>query len=578
MKRFFIIGILAATVFTAGCSNKSGKGDTDFSFWIYNGADSSYYTDYKDNPSLKYALDKTWGEQKKTINLDFWIPAGGTAADNYQTMLGSGDYADLIDGSISNPADEMYNDGIILDLTDYIDQYMPNYKALLESNPDIAKEITYHIDGEDRVLALSTISDALEPNWCGYMYRRDWIVTYGTNPATGEKFTGGYSDTSDPDSWTDDVIFPSGSTDPVTISDWEWMFAIFTKAQEALKIEDSYSISLYYLGYLGFGALESSFGGGNLFWSIDQGGQVQLGLESERCKAYLECMNTWYEKGWLDQSFNERTADSFFAIDDTSVRQGKVGMWIGYSSQFGNRMDTGDELTSGICVYGASIPINDVYGDETTKNMKPDCVLSSSVKGVNYFISTAAKDKDLAALCTFLDYFYSEEGALLHTLGLSKDQYESSQNALYKKWGLTEGAYTILDNGKYQAVGTIANDGGGLGIAAIATKMPGLTLVKEVDKGYQDTFAHSLDLWGLYENSGGITTTITSHIASDDLDQMNSVTTKLREYTSQAITKFIKGESDIDSDSDWNTWCKTVEKYNCKAVTDIYQKYVDKLQ
>ena len=26
------------------------------------------------------------------------------------------------------------------------------------------------------------------------MYRRDWIVKYGTNPVTGEAFTGGYTD------------------------------------------------------------------------------------------------------------------------------------------------------------------------------------------------------------------------------------------------------------------------------------------------------------------------------------------------------------------------------------------------
>ena len=75
-------------------------------------------------------------------------------------------------------------------------------------------------------------------------------------------------------------------------------------------------------------------------------------------------MNTWYQNGWLDSEFNERTSDIFYSIDDTSVRQGKVGMWIGVQSQLGGRMDMGEGYTEGICVFGSAYPINDIYGTE----------------------------------------------------------------------------------------------------------------------------------------------------------------------------------------------------------------------
>lgn len=34
----------------------------------------------------------------------------------------------------------MYADGIIIELNDVIDQYLPNYKKLLEENPQVAQD------------------------------------------------------------------------------------------------------------------------------------------------------------------------------------------------------------------------------------------------------------------------------------------------------------------------------------------------------------------------------------------------------------------------------------------------------
>ena len=70
--------------------------------------------------------------------------------------------------------------------------------------------------------------------------------------------------------YTDNVIFPSGKTDPYTISDWEWMFEIFEKAYADLGIDDSYCISMYYPGFSWTGDLCSCFGGGNFAFYEDE--------------------------------------------------------------------------------------------------------------------------------------------------------------------------------------------------------------------------------------------------------------------------------------------------------------------
>lgn len=456
---------------------------------------------------------------------------------------------------------------------------MPNYVALVHSDETILKNAVTMVDGEEHYYSLRGISDQAEPVFQGFMYRRDWIVKYGKHPETGAAFTGGYTDPEDPDSWEDDVVFPSGGSDPLYVSDWEWMFEIFEAAMADLGITDSYCVSMYYPGFTWSGGLLSCFGGGTCVWYQDKDGKVHFGGDEEAFRTYLECLNNWYEKGWLDSAFNERTSDAFYAIDDTSVRQGKVGMWDGQQSQLGGRMDMNDGgFTEGIYVAGASYPINDIYGDDSCKYVEPDCVMGGGLVGGGVIITSAAKDKDLAALCSYLDYFYSEEGGAIRTLGLNADQVAGlSDDSFYADHNIAGGAYKIDENGKYVLDNVLVNDGGGLKAAAAFTKAPGLQLVANVDNGFSENYQKSLDQWTLYENTGFFQGSITTDMMSaEDTTACDGIRTKVLEYMTNNAADFITGKKDISSGStDWANWCKSLQKYNYQKATDIFQPYVD---
>lgn len=579
-----VVMALMVPFLMSGCGSSDGNGgtngaseDTTFSWWIYSGADSSYYTEYTENPALQYTLTKTYGEENKTLDFEFWQPAAGTANDNYTTMMASGDLPDILDAVICDAPQVMYEKGYALDLTEYVTTYMPNYVELVHSNEQIYNTCVTLVDGEEHYYSLRGVFDAEEDLTWGNMYRRDWIVKYGKNPTTGEAFTGGYTDPENIDSWVDDVVFPSGETTPKYISDWEWMFEIFTIAQADLGITDSYSISMYYPGFTWNGGLLSSFGGGTNLWTQDLNGEVSFGGDSDRFRAYLECLNAWYEAGWLDKSFNERSADIFYAIDGTSVRQGKVGMWMGSMSELGGRLDADDAWTDGIYVEGCAYPINDIYGTEECKNVEPDCMFGSGLAGGGIIITPKAEGKDVAALCSYLDYFYSEEGALIKTLGLSEEQNaELTDNTLYADYNLSEGAYISNEDGTYTKAATLVNDSGNLLTAVAFQKVPGLTLVKNIDKGYEDTYKASIDSWTKYPNTGFFQGTITTDsMSTEDAKICDDLRTKILEYMTNNAFNFIKGNTDITSDEDWGVWCKSLQKYNYQKATDIYQKYVD---
>jgi len=558
-----------------GGSSESGEA-LEFSFWLYTAGDTGYYDSYKDNPSLKYALSKTYGEDNKTIDFDFWVPASGTANDNFSTMIGSGDYADIIENTIGESVGTYYKDDVIIDLTEYVTENMPNYLAFLEAHPELKEYALTEVDGEEKYLGIISATDDYPYSSWGHCYRRDWIVKYGTNPETGAAFTGGYTDPDDPDSWEDDVVFPSGGSDPVYISDWEWMFEIFDTAMADLGIEDGYCYSVPYNGYNGQGELAASFGGGcSGYWFRTPDNEVVYGPSSDQFRAYLTCVNTWYEKGWLDQTFDERASDMFFMIDNTSVYQGKVGMWYGLQSQIGGRMDSGDELTSGIYVAGCATPINDVYGDADTQFVDPYCGFAKTLVSTTYVVTPAAKDKDIATLCSFFDYFYTEEGALLRTVGLNEEQAQSVDSEFLEEHDLKSGMYTVQEDGSCRLVDSLIKDTSLAG-ACVCNKVPGIELVDNIDRGYAETFKHSMDTWIQWNCVGNIMGAhFLEYMTDEDTDTYSDISSRVTDYLTENAVKFIKGSLDIDSDSDWETFTAVLKKYRVDTATELLQSYAD---
>ena len=561
-----------------GTSSQSASPETTFDWWIYSGTSSEYYGNYAENPAIQYTLRKGWGPEEKSIALTFLQPPPGSEADNYATMIASGDLPDIIDAVICDAPPVMVEKGYAIELTDYVNAYMPNYKALVHANHEVyINNVVVDEEGNEHYYNIATIRDGYNTVFQGYMYRRDWIVKYGTNPVTGAAFTGGYTDPGDVDSWEDDVVFPSGGPDPVYISDWEWMFDIFTKAQADLGITDKYCISMYYPGFTWSGGLLSCFGGGVNVWYQDENGKVHFGGYEESFKTYLECLHSWYEKGWLDHDFNQRTSDAFYQIDSTSVRQGMIGMWCGQQSELGGRLDMHDGgFTEGIYVKGTQYPINDVYGPDSCQNVIPNCLMGGSLSSGGILITPKASGKDLATLCSYLDYFFSEEGALIKTLGLSKEQVaDFTENTFYADNGLADGAYYVGADGRYCKSDVLVHDSGQLATAVGFNKCCGLELVSSVDLGYAPSYQASLDSWMLYPNTGffwGSRTT--NSIPQDDSKAISDIHSKALEYMNKNCANFITGKSNFEKD--WDKWCTVLKKYRVDATSELLQKYVDK--
>ena len=575
----------------AGCGNSGSKGgngngngdkasaDTSYSWWIYRG--DSDMPSFNDNSCVKYLLTKTWGPENKKINMDYLVPVAGQEKDNLVTLVATGEYPDVIAlTDYPDSVSSLYNDGIALDITEYVEKYMPNYTAFLDAHPDLKATAMNVVDGEKKYLGVYTYNDAVPDMWGGYMYRRDWIVKYGKNPTDGSAFSGAYTETNsdgtpNPDSWEDNVVFPSGGPDPVYISDWEWMLEIFKTAIDDQGITDGYCMSLPYGGFNATGDLVGGFGGGG-WWNKNPEGKVFFSPITDNFRAYLQCMNTWYKNGWIDTAFPEHVSDQYYMIDIDKYRSGKIGLWYGYVDLLGGRLDNGEGILDGIVVANASQPINDIYGTAAEQNVTPYSMYQDSMESYITIVTDKAKEKDIATLFAFLDYFYSKEGSLMRTFGLSKEQYEETKDEYYTKNGLTEGAYIQNEDGTYQKVDILLNATGEINNSLI--RVAGLTMVKDSKTPYTEVKRHNLDLWTMYTNTGGFSGSFTSQMSDEDSKTRNKIQTSCLEFCYKNVPGFIQGKIDPYNDNDWNSFVKALGKYGPDKVTQIYQTLYDSLK
>lgn len=615
----------------AGCGN-SGGSDVDqsrsFTAWIVatDGA-GTFYQDYEDNPAMQWINNQYWDTENHTLgsegngkkmNFSFQAPITGAEKDNFNTMIGTGEYPELIalDYSASSPR-QLCEDGVLLEITEYVESYMPNYLAFLEEHPEFKPFATYTDEnGEVHYYGLYGLKDGNDDMWEGFSYRRDWVVEY-CEPTeyvwdwnSAEVTSNGHPDVTplsraveqgnlkgwkknevsaftstegdDPNNdYEDNVIFPSGLADPYTISDWEWMMEGFAKAIEAEGFAgntSAYCVTVPYPGFNATGDLVSSFGGGAPMWYIDKDGNAQFGGTGENFKTYVECMNIWNSKGWLDTTFETRTSDMYWEINLNGFTQGMVGLSAGGLGTVGTTIratcasDFGKERAM---VFGCRQPINDVYGGEGQMYQVPDCFYQLSRKGGAWGFTDKCEGKDMETLFSMLNWMYSQEGGCLSAFGLNAEQYASMtfDPDLYKENGL-DSAYHVEDADGIKTYVMHVDNSTQLNNALKCQRFLtsyGLTAHTgnyNIAKGWSKVTTNANNEWTCYSNDGYILE-YSGLFDPEDSNVYSKTSTYIQDYMGQKVPEMIKNGLD-----GWNEYCAKLNKYAPEKITGIFQKYL----
>src|SRR5712692_9413915 len=125
-------------------------------------------------------------EKRTRIHLDFQHPPLQQEQDQFNLLVASGKYPDVVEfdwlHSYAGGPSKAIKDGVIVRLNDAIDRYAPNFKKLLADHPEWRKQI---VTDEGDLYAFPFLrSEPILLTFIGPVIRSDWLTKLGLKTPT----------------------------------------------------------------------------------------------------------------------------------------------------------------------------------------------------------------------------------------------------------------------------------------------------------------------------------------------------------------------------------------------------------
>lgn len=326
-------------------------------------------------------------EKLTNVHIEFIHPAIGQESEQFNLMIASQEYPDMIMGGISyykGGGDLAVEEGVFLQLNDLIDEYAPNYSAILASNPEAKRQAS----SDDGIMS-AVLPMMRQENLCWYgpIIRKDWLEETGLDiPETLEEWEVLLTEMkkNHPDS-TPLVFHPAGAS-----------------TGNSFK-ERGYDFWGIFMSAYGIGTSSGTFGA-----MYNDDGVVKYAPIESGFKNYLEMMNRWYENGLIDADYPARDLDGINAL----ITSGMAGAMVGSVDVALNLFDS-----QGIEYVTAPYPV--LNEGDPVRLRAYDAVASPLGNSVS--ITTQCENPEIAV--AWLDYAFSEEGSLLYNFGIEGDTY-----------------------------------------------------------------------------------------------------------------------------------------------------------
>lgn len=462
-------------------------------------------TDWNDNEFYQEM------EARTGVHLEMEMVSSADYQTNFNLMIASGNIADLIyvgASYYSEGVDAAIDDGYFLDLTDLVDEYMPNYQKVRTS--DVQYELLSTTDS-GRLGAVYELRQSKQGPWLGLWIRQDWL---------------------------DDL----GLETPVTFDDYHEVLTAFKNEKGATA-----PLILNFSGSDGeFGTMS---GGLNVLnsWQLDETGKVNFGPYMPAWKEYVTIMHQWYTEGLIDPDFmatDERTADM------AKVVTGASGLFAALYTMPSVYEAASEDPNMNLT------PVNPPVMNEGDEG---HIRLRDSYTSGNTAIGADCENPEVAM--RWLDYLFTEEGALLANYGVEGDTFEFNEE------GEPEFTDKILANENgWTMTQTVASYlCPSAGIANWSDWTRELAGVPEKDQACYDVWAEFSDDWRLPSS-----VTLTQDESTERAALYADISTIVKEQTAQ----FISGALDIEAN--WDSYISALEASGIERAIEITQAAYDR--
>ena len=315
-------------------------------------------------------------EYEKRTGIAIRHLGGVPMQDNkFKYLLASGNLPDVfMNNWLQFPGgpEKAIEQGYILPLNDVIDRYAPNFKRVLEENPEIDKMVK---TDSGIYYAFPFIRSEEGKVYGGPIIRKDWL---------------------------DELGLPV----PTTIDEWYTALKAFKEKKGATA---PLTLRTLFMGDRTAG-FAGAFGVMGNFYVEE--GKVKYGYLEPGYRDYLTTMSKWYREGLLDKDFAILDLES---VDKkmTSGTSGATVGWFSYIEKYNLAAQSGDTAAR----YVAA-PYPTLREGEIPKFGQLDNAYAGTSSA-----AIKATTKNLEAAVRWLDYGYSKEGSLLNTFGIEGVTY-----------------------------------------------------------------------------------------------------------------------------------------------------------
>lgn len=459
-------------------------------------------------------------EERTNIHIDFQHPATGNETTAYNLLFASGDLPDMI--SHQRPGypgglDACIDDGYILDLTDLVPQYCPNYMKALE---DFSTKYDENVmrtayTGTGRIGAVGQLMQEPQGPWAGLYVRGDWLDACGL-----------------------DI--------PETFDDWEEMLTAFKDEMGATA-----PLLLYKTGYdnvnsnlaMGFGVTSSWY---------QEDGEVKFGPSEEGWREYVSLMHDWYEKGLIDPDFMASTSPVSFLPDTAMITTGKTGAFIG--------------MYTNVAVWEAAIE-----GDED--NFVPVYTpMKEAGQTHDFHATTLSGASDTGGLSISAESEYAVECLKLF------DYFFSEEGAEFCNWGIEGDTFELDEDGEHHYTDKILNNPDNLAFAQAMAYycMPAARPVyqdwtRELDSVPEKDIV-CYDVWGQGTKDKAMPAPGSLGMSPDANSEYASIMTDVQTVVDEATAQFISGVRSMD---EYDEYLDTIQAFGLDRAKEIVQEAYD---
>jgi putative aldouronate transport system substrate-binding protein len=464
-------------------------------------------------------------EEKTGVKIDWQISPGPDYNTVTSIRIAGGDLPDILAiGAGVNPID-LYENGLTIDHSEYIDKYAPNIKALLEARPDIKAAMTAS-DGKIYVGAVELREE--KANVKGIYYRKDWQNALGI-------------------------------ADPVTADDYLEMFKAFYE-KDVNKTGQKDVVAFHPKDFTAFGPFGQAFGitltvdsGPNLGFTLDKDNQVQYEFVKPEMKDFLAYLNRMYEENLLPKEVYGGQQEENTLLSNN--RLGAYNNGLGQCNNYDNILLKSGFITEISAEQGYTwmLPPVNKNGERLTPPRQ-------TIGANRFVISAKCENPEIAMM--WLDYVWaSNEGALLTTMGIEGQSYE-------------------IVNGKPEFTDYILNNPDGLGVHPALRTLGAFT--PWIAHWTDEAFAAQ---WAANKKMSDIITAASDKYATgafpsvlgtpEQSNRVTSIQADLDTYRDEMILKFIMGAESLDN---FDKFVETLYDLNLQELLDIKQSQVDAIK